>query len=128
MTIQTVRDLVTQASADVRTIAAADAARLVGTADAVFVDVREASELEQTGTVEGALHVPRGLLEFQADPSSPSHKPGLDPDRRIILFCAAGGRSTLAARTLQEMGFTDVASVEGGFSALKSAGAATTRS
>lgn len=127
MTVRSAKDLVSQASADVTSIEAGEAAKLVGAADTVFVDVREANELEKTGTVEGAVHVPRGLLEFQADPASPSHKAELDPAKRIVLFCASGGRSTLAAGSLQAMGFTDVVSVAGGFPALEAAGAPTAK-
>ena len=127
MTIRSAKDVVLQASAGVKTIAPGDAAKLVGSPSAIFVDVREANELEKTGTLEGAVHVPRGFLEFQADPSSPSHKAELEPAKRLVLFCASGGRSALAAATLQSMGFTDVVSVEGGFPALKEAGAPTIR-
>lgn len=127
MTVRKATDLVSQAAANVRTIAPGDAAKLAGTPGAVFVDVREANELEKTGTVEGAVHVPRGLLEFQADPSNSSHKAELDPGKRLVLFCASGGRSTLAAASLQSMGFTDVVSVEGGFPALEAAGIPTAR-
>ncbi|WP_224006962.1 rhodanese-like domain-containing protein [Aureimonas sp. SA4125] len=127
MTIHSAKDLIAKASADVTTIEARDAAKLVGSPITVFVDVREANEIEKTGTVAGALHVPRGLLEFHADPSSPSHKSELDPAKRLVLFCASGGRSTLAARALQAMGFPDVASVAGGFAALETAGVPTTR-
>lgn len=127
MTIHSSRDLIARAAADVKTIEAGDAAKLVGTPGTVFVDVREANELEKTGTVEGSLHVPRGLLEFQADPASPSHRAEFDPANRLVLFCASGGRSTLAAQALQAIGFPDVASVAGGFAALEAAGAPTTR-
>ncbi len=123
MTIKTAKDLVTEASSAVTSMAATEAVKHVGSPDTVFVDVREASELEKTGTVAGAVHVPRGLLEFQADPSSATHKAELDPGKRLILFCASGGRSMLAARTLGEIGFTNVASVEGGLPALEKAGA-----
>ena len=123
MTVRSAKELVAQAAANVKTIEAGEAAKLVGAPDTVFVDVREANELEKTGTVKGAVNVPRGVLEFQADPSSPSHKAELDPTKRLVLFCASGGRSTLAAGSLAAMGFTDVVSVEGGFPALEKAGA-----
>ena len=127
MTIRNAKDLVAQACAEVKTLPAGDAAMLVDAVDTVFVDVREADELEKTGTVKGAVHVPRGVLEFQADPSSASHKAELDPGKRLVLFCASGARSVLAARSLQVMGFTDVVSVEGGFAELEKAGAPTVR-
>ncbi|MDY8111152.1 rhodanese-like domain-containing protein [Fulvimarina sp. 2208YS6-2-32] len=122
MTIRSAKDLIKDASASVKAISADDAVELVDQPDVVFVDVREASELEKTGTVKGAVHVPRGLIEFQADPSSSSHKAELDPGKRLVLFCASGGRSTLAAGSLQAMGFENAVSVEGGFPALQSAG------
>ncbi|GGE16763.1 rhodanese-like domain-containing protein [Aureimonas endophytica] len=126
MTIRSAKDVVAEARAGVTSVTAEEAAAEVGSPDTVFVDVREANEVVKTGTVAGAVHVPRGLLEFQADPSSPSHNPRLDPAKRILLFCASGGRSTLAAKALAEMGYADVASVEGGFPALEKAGARTT--
>lgn len=86
-----------------------------------LVDVRDAAELAG-GTIPGAIHVSRGMLEFQADPSSPFHKAGLDPGRRIILHCASGGRSALGARTLRELGYTNVAHLDGGFKAWQAAG------
>ncbi|HLT18111.1 MAG TPA: rhodanese-like domain-containing protein [Thermomicrobiales bacterium] len=84
-------------------------------AGAVVVDIREANEREQSGAIPGAIHVPRGLLEFVADPESPMHRDEFDFDRRIVLHCATGGRSALAAAALQDMGFTNVAHLEPGF-------------
>lgn len=127
MTIRSANDIVAEARAGVAIIAAEEAVAQVGEPNTVFVDVREANEVVKTGTVAGAVHVPRGLLEFQADPANPSHNPRLDPAKRIVLFCASGGRSTLAAKALTEMGFPDVASVQGGFPALEKAGASTTQ-
>ncbi|MEB2346236.1 MAG: rhodanese-like domain-containing protein [Deltaproteobacteria bacterium] len=95
--------------------------------NATLVDVRDAPELAN-GTIPGAIHVSRGMLEFQADPSSPLHKSGLDPNRRVILHCASGGRSALAARTLRELGYTDVAHLDGGFKAWQAAGKPVSRS
>jgi rhodanese-related sulfurtransferase len=82
---------------------------------ALIVDIREAIEREQTGAIPGAIHVPRGLLEFVADPESPMHRDEFELDRRIVLHCASGGRSALAAAVLQDMGFTNVAHHEPGF-------------
>lgn len=89
---------------------------------ALVVDLREAAERDDTGAIPGALHVPRGLLEFQADPSLPTHLAALDPDRRTILYCAVGGRSALAVLSLQELGFSDVAHLDGGIKAWLAAG------
>ena len=89
---------------------------------AVLVDLREADELDANGRIPGAFHVPRGMLEFRADPSSPYHDSVLDPSKRIILHCASGGRSALGASVLQEMGYDDVAHLDGGITAWKDAG------
>ena len=88
---------------------------------AVVVDLRESEELAG-GRIPGAVHVPRGMLEFRADPTSPYHDAALDPSARVILHCAAGGRSALAAATLKEMGYDNVAHLDGGFGAWQSAG------
>jgi rhodanese-related sulfurtransferase len=91
---------------------------------ALVVDLRESEERQATGVIPGAVHVPRGVLEFQADPALPTHHPALQPDRRIILHCAAGGRSALGADVLREMGYTNVAHLDGGFTAWQAAGQA----
>lgn len=83
---------------------------------ALLVDVREPTETD-TGIIDGAVLAPRGMLEFHADASTPYHLDELTTDRRIILYCAAGSRSALAARTLQDLGYTDVAHLEGGMKA-----------
>jgi rhodanese-related sulfurtransferase len=90
--------------------------------DVVLVDIRESEEIAQHGRIPGAVHLPRGMLEFYADPTSSYHREELSPEKRVILHCAAGGRSALAARTLQEMGYTNVAHLEGGFTAWKKEG------
>jgi len=89
---------------------------------AMLVDIREASERRENGFVEGAIEAPRGMLEFWADPTSAYHREEFDPQRRIILHCASGGRSALAAVTLNELGFANVAHLEGGIKAWKEAG------
>ncbi len=87
---------------------------------AVLLDVREPVEWEEY--IEGSVQVPRGLLEFAADPASPRHNPALDPARRVIVFCRSGVRATLAGATLKDLGFTDVANMTGGLGAWKEAG------
>lgn len=82
---------------------------------ALVVDIREQVEREQSGVIPGAVHVPRGLLEFIADPESPMHREGFDLDRRIVLHCATGGRSALATMALKDLGFTNVAHHAPGF-------------
>ena len=91
-------------------------------AGAVLVDLREPEELEANGRIPGAVHVPRGMLEFRADPSSSYHQAPIDPSKRVILHCASGGRSALGAATLREMGYEDVAHLDGGITAWKDAG------
>ena len=84
---------------------------------AVLVDLREPSEIDDSGTIEGAVHAPRGMLEFYADPTNPYHREEFDPSRRTILYCASGGRSALGAVALQDLGYTDVAHLDGGIKA-----------
>ena len=79
------------------------------------------SERQEQGAIPGAVHAPRGMLEFWADPTSSYHRAEFDPNRRIILHCAGGGRSALAAETLQQMGYANVAHLDGGFNAWKAA-------
>jgi rhodanese-related sulfurtransferase len=89
---------------------------------ALVVDIREASERDETGAIPGAVHVHRGLLEFKADASLETHHPDLDPSRRTILYCASGGRSARAVLTLQHLGYTDVAHLDGGIQGWIAAG------
>lgn len=116
------KDLVAEASASIETLSGEQAVKLIGDPQVVFVDVREAEELQKSGKLQGAVHIPRGLLEFQADPSSPAHKPELGEGKKLVLYCGSGGRSALAAKTLKEMGIGNVAHVAGGFPALQQAG------
>ena len=88
----------------------------------VLIDIREPEELKQAGKISGAVNAPRGMLEFYADSSLPYHKPEFDKDKRLILYCASGGRSALAVKTLKEMGYKNVAHIDGGFKAWKAAG------
>jgi len=89
---------------------------------AVLIDIREADERLASGTIAGALHAPRGMLEFYADPTGPYYRPEFEPNRRIILHCASGGRSALAAACLQEMGYRNVAHLDGGVKLWKEQG------
>lgn len=91
-------------------------------AGALLVDLREPAEVAETGRISGSVHVPRGMLEFRADPASPYHIDGFDPERRTILHCASGARSALAAAALRDMGYTNVAHVDGGIKAWIAAG------
>jgi rhodanese-related sulfurtransferase len=116
-----VKDLMAAARAAVPAIAPADAAKLVANNDALIVDVRDGTEVAASGKAKGAIAVSRGMLEFRADPESPAHDPAFRKDRPIILYCASGGRSALAGKTLVDMGFKDVRNL-GGFKDWVSAG------
>ena len=113
---KSVKDMVAEAKAKVENL---DSAAVTDEMErgAVLVDLRDDSEVAETGRIPGSVHVPRGMLEFRADTTSPSHDDALDPSQRVILHCAGGGRSALAAVTLQEMGYTNVAHLEGGIKA-----------
>lgn len=91
-------------------------------AGAVLVDIREEEETERDGRIRQAVFAPRGMLEFWADPTSPYHREEFDPERRIVLYCASGGRSALASDTLQRMGYKNVAHLDGGLKAWKDQG------
>ena len=122
MTTKSAKDLVAAANAEVETLSAEEAVKRLGSPDTVFVDVRESEEVAKTGRIAGAIHVPRGFLEFQADPASPTHKAELGGGRRLVLYCASGNRSALAAKSLNDMGLGPVVHVAGGFPALAKAG------
>ena len=110
------KDLLAEANAVIDLVSVQDARDMLEDADVAFIDLREPAELAQ-GTIPGSAHVPRGLLEFIADPESPMHNPAFDPDKQLVLFCASGGRSALATKTLRDMGFPRVVNLVGGFQA-----------
>ena len=103
----TVKQMIEAAQAAVPRVSAAEARELIAKG-ALVVDVRDAPEVEKSGKVEGAVHVSRGMLEFRADPASPYHDKNFDPAKPVILYCASGGRSALAGKTLKDMGYTQV--------------------
>ncbi|HST94872.1 MAG TPA: rhodanese-like domain-containing protein [Microvirga sp.] len=116
-----VKDLLAQANAAVPKLSPAEAAERMRSGDVLVVDVRDPTEVQQSGKIRGAVNVSRGMLEFRADPESPYHNPEFRKDRTVLLHCASGGRSALAGRTLQEMGYTAVFNI-GGFKDLAEAG------
>ena len=120
---KTVKSMVDDAMQVITTYSVDDARDLHGRDDVQFIDIRDVRELEREGVTPGAFHAPRGMLEFWVDPESPYHKPLFAQDKQFVLFCAAGWRSALATRTMQEMGIDKVAHIDGGFTAWKSAGA-----
>ncbi len=115
------KKMLAEANAVIETVSVQDLPYHLEDTEALLVDVRETVEIENEGMIPGAVHVPRGLLEFQADPDSPVYNSALRPEQRLILYCGTGGRSALAAKTLHDMGYDDVASLAGGFAAWRSA-------
>tara|TARA_B100000787_G_scaffold134295_1_gene103135 strand:- start:3 stop:386 length:384 start_codon:yes stop_codon:yes gene_type:complete len=119
MNIKSVQMLVSQALEEVKTISADEALQLSINNECNLIDIREKGELDKTGRVENSNHIPRGMLEFWLDPNSPYFKEGkIDANKEIILFCAGGLRSALAAKSLKEMGFENVSHIDGGFAAI----------
>ena len=118
----TAAEMVAKAKQKVQNLTTEETARELEAGDATLVDVREPGERAENGAIPGAIEAPRGMLEFWADPASPYHRDEFVPDRRIILHCASGGRSALAAVTLQDLGYTNVAHMNGGIEAWKDAG------
>jgi rhodanese-related sulfurtransferase len=118
------RALVDEAMAQVKTYSVSQAQAKLADPQVQIVDIRDVRELEREGTVPGALLAPRGMLEFWVDPASPYFKPVFgDESKEFILFCGAGWRSALATKTLQDMGMTNVAHIDGGFAEWKKQGA-----
>ena len=122
MAITPVKTLVAAAKAAITTLEQETAAEEVAAGRAVFVDIRDIRELERDGRLPGAIHAPRGMLEFWVDPESPYHKPAFATDKTLILVCAGAQRSALATKALQDMGMENVAEMAGGFSEWKKAG------
>ena len=116
------KDLLAEANALVSTLEVADAVNLVGDESVVFIDVREQEELDRSGKIPGSIYAPRGMLEFYIDAASPYHKESFSSEKKIVFYCASGGRSALAAQLAMEMGLPDVAHVGGGFKAWVNAG------
>ena len=113
----TLRDKLRKANQEIQSVSAEEAQQLLDSETVLFLDVREAHELQQEGTIPGAVHVSRGLLEFAIEPKSPTHNPKITRDLDVIVYCASGMRSLLSAQTLLEMGFTNVRNLDGGFTA-----------
>lgn len=118
---RTVAEMVAEAKEGIENLTAEEAVAEHRSQAALFVDIREPEE-RATGVIAGSHHAPRGMLEFYADPASPYHRTVFDPGRRVVLYCASGGRSALATRVLQELGYTDVAHIDGGLKLWREAG------
>ena len=120
MTIKSAQQLVQEAYTEIKTIDTKEAFNLVKEDKCNLIDIRDVRELEREGRIENSVHIPRGMLEFWIDPNSQYFKDGkLDLEKEMVLFCAAGARSALAAKSLQDMGFKKVSHVAGGFGALR---------
>ena len=119
MTIKSSQTLVTEALSEVKTITADEALKLSNENKCTLIDIREKGELDKTGRIENSNHIPRGMLEFWLDPEGPYFKSGkIDMNKEMVLFCAGGLRSALAAKALKEMGFEKVSHIDGGFAAI----------
>ena len=119
MTIKSIQTLVNDAMQEIKTISADEAYKLFENNNCNLIDVREINELENSGKVQGAHHIPRGMLEVYLDPNSPVFQNGqLDQDKEFILFCAGGVRSALAVKSLNDMGYQKISHVEGGFASI----------
>lgn len=119
--VKNVKDLLADANSTVPKLSLAEATEKMRSSDVLVVDVRDPTEVQQTGKIKGAVNVSRGMLEFRADPESQYHNPAFQKDKTILLHCASGGRSALAGKTLQDMGYTAVFNI-GGFKDLAEGG------
>jgi rhodanese-related sulfurtransferase len=122
MAIKKALDIVAGAKSEIENLSV-DQVKQEMVAGAVVVDIRDKEERTQNGVIPGSQHVSRGILEFAADPTLPVYKDFFQPDKRIILHCAVGGRSALGAKALKDMGYTNVAHLDVGFNGWKAAGA-----
>ena len=119
--MKTVQAMLAEAEAAVPRISADEAKGMVGRPDVLFLDVREPNEVAASGKVPGAVAIPRGLVEFRADPASPLHDAAFDRAKTVVAYCASGGRSALVLKTLKEMGYDNVRNL-GGFKGWLDAG------
>ena len=119
MTVKSIQALVSEAMQEIKTINADEAFKMTEENNCNLIDIREAKELEKTGSVENSVHISRGMLEIFLDPNSVFFQKGkLDPNKEMILFCAGGVRSALAVKALHKMGYEKVSHIEGGFGAI----------
>ena len=123
MVIKSLQTLVSETLKEIKTINADEAYQMVQNKNCNLIDIRESNELENTGSVEGASHIPRGMLEVYLDPNSPAiHNGQLDLNKEFVLFCAGGVRSALAVKSLKEMGYEKISHIDGGFATMSSSG------
>ena len=120
MSIKSAQTLVSEALQEIKTINTEEAFQIVEDNNCNLIDIRDIRELEKEGRVENSHHIPRGMLEFWLDPNSPYFQQGkLDQNKEMVLFCAGGLRSALAAKSLKDMGFDKVSHIDGGFGTIK---------
>ncbi len=119
---KTVEQMVEEAKGRIENLSIGQLQAELAGGDVQLLDIRDVRERQALGWIPGALHVPRGMLEFWVDPTSPYYRGRVDPEKRIVLYCAAGGRSALGADVLREMGFPNVAHLEVGFNGWSAAG------
>ena len=122
MAAKSATDLVKEAKQQIENLTPQQVEKELINGNATLIDIRESEELKENGKIPGSVHAPRGMLEFYADASLPYHRPEFDKNKKIILHCASGGRSALAAATLKQMGYENVAHLDGGIKAWKEAG------
>ena len=119
MNIKSIQNLVSKAMNEIKTIDADQAYEMVKDSSCNLIDVRELNELDAAGRVDGASHIPRGMLEVYLDPNSPVLQNGqIDQDKEFVLFCAGGVRSALAVKSLMDMGYKKISHIEGGFASM----------
>jgi rhodanese-related sulfurtransferase len=116
-----VKELLAEANAAVRKLAPAEAAEKIKAGNVLIVDVRDAGEVQQSGKIQGAVNVSRGMLEFRADPETPYHNPAFQKDKTVLVYCASGGRSALSGKRLKDMGYNTVYNI-GSFKELADSG------
>ena len=121
MTVKSIQSLVNLAMQEIKTITANEAYKMFEGNNCNLIDIREINELDNTGRVEGANHIPRGMLEVYLDPNSPIIQNGqVDKNKELVLFCAGGVRSALAVKSLKDMGYQKVSHIDGGFGSIAS--------
>ena len=116
-----IKQLVDAAEREIESLSLAEAKAMLGGEEAVFVDIRDIRELQREGKIKGAIHAPRGMLEFWVDPASPYHRDVFAQEKTYVLYCASAWRSALATQALQNMGMDNVCHIAGGFTAWKAA-------
>ena len=119
MNIKSIQNLVSEAMNEIKTIEVDQAYEMLKDNNCNLIDVREANELDAAGRVDGAIHIPRGMLEVYLDPNSPVFQNGqLDQNKEFVLFCAGGVRSALAVKSLMDMGYKKTSHIDGGFASM----------